>query len=144
MRKIWSSAWNDSRVWNRNRNPNPNRNAILILIHFLIELPWAKCGQSWNTDKCFDPSMLKYANNSTITTTNTTGLKSSVVEYWEWVSFSFWFFIALFNWFYYWFSPFPFWFPFPSLIFAHPGLNGFVKCQASSVRWKFSLLMSKL
>ncbi|CAG7726590.1 unnamed protein product [Allacma fusca] len=50
---------------------------------FTYDLPWSSCDHAWNTDKCFDPSMLKSMNSTDTSVGSSAGLKSSVVEYWE-------------------------------------------------------------
>uniref|UniRef100_A0A7N8Y077 Transporter n=1 Tax=Mastacembelus armatus TaxID=205130 RepID=A0A7N8Y077_9TELE len=48
---------------------------------FQPELPWAKCNQPWNTDRCIEDS---YRKNKTLwLAANTSNLTSPVTEFWE-------------------------------------------------------------
>nr|XP_046197219.1 solute carrier family 6 member 22, tandem duplicate 2 isoform X4 [Oncorhynchus gorbuscha] len=53
--------------------------AFLYLFYsFSLELPWASCKNSWNTDNCFEPGQ-----NSTISDHSHGNTTSSVIEFWE-------------------------------------------------------------
>uniref|UniRef100_A0A8C9XH22 Sodium- and chloride-dependent taurine transporter n=1 Tax=Sander lucioperca TaxID=283035 RepID=A0A8C9XH22_SANLU len=48
---------------------------------FQPELPWAKCNQSWNTDRCIEDTYRK--NKSLWLAANATNFTSPVTEFWE-------------------------------------------------------------
>uniref|UniRef100_A0A6Q2WSE6 Transporter n=1 Tax=Esox lucius TaxID=8010 RepID=A0A6Q2WSE6_ESOLU len=48
---------------------------------FQPELPWAKCNQPWNTDRCVEDTVRK--NKTLMLTANITNFTSPVIEFWE-------------------------------------------------------------
>ncbi|XP_064858558.1 solute carrier family 6 member 22, tandem duplicate 2 [Oncorhynchus nerka] len=51
---------------------------LYLFSSFSLELPWASCKNSWNTDNCFEPGQ-----NSTISDHSHGNTTSSVIEFWE-------------------------------------------------------------
>ncbi|KAK0134386.1 Sodium- and chloride-dependent GABA transporter 2 [Merluccius polli] len=50
---------------------------LYLIFSFRAQIPWANCGQSWNTDNCVD---LEQSNMTVGNLTNTT---SAAIEFWE-------------------------------------------------------------
>ncbi|XP_067097912.1 sodium- and chloride-dependent GABA transporter 3-like [Osmerus mordax] len=50
-----------------------------LVFSFRSQLPWASCGNTWNTDKCVDLT----AANQTINWTSTVNTTSAATEFWE-------------------------------------------------------------
>lgn len=48
---------------------------------FQPELPWAKCNQPWNTDRCVEDTFRK--NKTLMLAANITNFTSPVTEFWE-------------------------------------------------------------